>query len=117
MRSVSRRGAAVAVLAVILSAGEAQAGPRGEALYLQHCAACHGTTSPAGGLDLTAFSDETRALASPKVWRRVADRIEIVAAGSAAVFEADRPHAYVGRGPGATAFTMVVEEPEAPRGR
>lgn len=41
MRSVSRRGAAVAVLAVILSAGEAQAGPRGEALYLQHCAACH----------------------------------------------------------------------------
>ena len=34
-----------------------------------------------------------------------------VVAGTAAVFEADQPHAYVGHGPGVASFTMVVEEP------
>jgi len=44
-------------------------------LVASHCASCHGKTSPAGGLDLTAFVDERGAIASPKVWRRVADRL------------------------------------------
>jgi mono/diheme cytochrome c family protein len=44
-------------------------------LVASHCASCHGKASPAGGLDLTAFVDEAHALASAKVWRRVADRV------------------------------------------
>ncbi|MEZ5774675.1 MAG: helix-turn-helix domain-containing protein [Hyphomicrobiaceae bacterium] len=36
----------------------------------------------------------------------------IVRAGAAASFEADRPHAYIGRGSSVTLFKMVVEEPE-----
>lgn len=45
----------------------------------------------------------------------IADRIETIAAGQAAVFDANRPHAYIGHGRGLTTFTMVVEEPEARR--
>lgn len=36
-------------------------------------------------------------------------------AGAAAVYEADSPHAYTGKGRGLTVFTMVVEEPEGVR--
>ncbi len=44
-------------------------------LLASHCVSCHGKSSPAGGLDLTALADEAHALAVPKVWRRVADRL------------------------------------------
>ena len=42
----------------------------------------------------------------------IGDRVEIIAAGSAAVFDADRQHGDIGRGNGATEFMMVVEEPQ-----
>lgn len=36
-------------------------------------------------------------------------------AGAAAVYDADHPHTYIGRGRGLTMFTMVVEEPGGER--
>lgn len=52
-----------------------------------------------------------------KLGLEIAGHVEVIPAGAAAVFDADRPHTYIGRGTGVTAFTMVVEEPEAPRRR
>ena len=47
----------------------------------------------------------------------IADVARNIGAGVSAVFEADLPHAYVGRGPGIAHFTMVVEEPASQKRR
>lgn len=41
-----------------------------------HCTECHGNTKPKAGLNLAALEDETKALASRRVWRKVKENVE-----------------------------------------